>query len=261
MDKLILIWKYIVYWFKSTNAHGIQSPFVFELYNDCIIEKNKFYSFDNIESIRSMLLLSNQKIEVKDFGAGSKVHNSNTRRISGIAKYAAKSPKFGQILFRLANKFKPKNIIEIGTSLGISTMYLAAPNSNTKVYTIEGCPNIAKVAKVNFKKIGFNNISLINDTFEKALPNLLEQMSEVEMVYIDGNHTKNATLSYFNQLLPKITSQTILIFDDIYWSSEMEDAWGQIKNHPKITVTIDLFELGIVFFNPELSKENFVLRV
>ena len=140
-------------------------------------------------------------------------------------------------------------------------MYLAAPNSKTKVYTIEGCPNIAKVAKVNFKKIGFNNISLINDTFEKALPNLLEQTSEVEMVYIDGNHTKNATLSYFNQLLPKITSQSILIFDDIYWSSEMEDAWEQIKNHPKVTVTIDLFELGIVFFNPELSKENFVLRV
>ncbi len=90
---------------------------------------------------------------------------------------------------------------------------------------------------------------------------MLEQTSEVEMVYIDGNHTKNATLSYFNQLLPKVTSQSILIFDDIYWSSEMEDAWEQIKNHPKVTVTIDLFELGIVFFNPELSKENFVLRV
>lgn len=251
----------MIYWLKSTNAHGIQSPFVYELYTNCIIDKNKFYSFDNIESIRAMLLLSNQKIEVKDFGAGSKVHNSNKRSISGIAKYAAKPPKFGQLLFRLVNKFKPKNIIEIGTSLGISTMYLAAPSSKTQVYTIEGCPNIAKVAKVNFKKIGFSHITLINDTFENALPKLLKQIDFVDMVYIDGNHTKKATLSYFNQLLPKVTPKSILVFDDIYWSAEMEAAWKEIKNHPKAIVTIDLFQLGIVFFNPDLSKENFVLRV
>jgi predicted O-methyltransferase YrrM len=139
-------------------------------------------------------------------------------------------------------------------------MYLAAANSKTKVTTIEGCPNVTKVAKVNFDKIGLKNIELVNAQFDVFLPEYLKRTTQLDFVFFDGNHTKEATLNYFNWCLPKAGKNTIFVFDDIYWSKGMNEAWDEIKRHPKITLTVDLFSLGIVFFNTDLSKEDFVLR-
>ncbi|MDT8412384.1 MAG: class I SAM-dependent methyltransferase [Vicingaceae bacterium] len=260
MNKLKLLFNYLGFLLKSKNEHGIQSPFVFELYTQIIKDDQKYYCFDDIESIRAMLLLSKQKINVTDLGAGSKVHSSTERRIANITKFSSKPPKYGQLLFRLANRFKPSSIIEIGTSVGISTMYLAAHNSKCTVHTIEGCPNITKIAKVNFKKIGYNNIKIYNDSFENALPTIISQHETLDFVYFDGNHTKAATLSYFNKCVEKASVKSVFIFDDIYWSDEMKAAWEEIKKHPKVTTTIDVFVFGMVLFNTDLSKENFVLR-
>lgn len=260
MSKLKFITNYVKYRFKSGNEHNIHSPYLFEFYNNVICDENPFYIYKDIESIRAKLLLTEKNISIEDHGAGSRVNSSTKRKIKDIAKNTLKAPKYGQLLFRLVNHFKPETILELGTSLGVSTLYLAAPNSKTKVITVEGCPNTAKVAQVSFDKIGFKNIELVNDTFDNFLPMYLNKTSKLDFVFFDGNHQKDATINYFNWCVEKINNETVFVFDDIHWSGGMTEAWEAIKSHPKVTSTIDLFFVGIVFFNKDLSKEDFVLK-
>lgn len=260
MSKIKFIADFIRYRFKSGNEHNIHSPYLFEFYNNVICDESPFYIYDDIESIRAKLLLTDMEIVIEDHGAGSKVNNSNKRKIKDIAKNTLKAPKYGQLLFRLVNHFKPNTILELGTSLGVSTMYLAAPSKKTKVVTIEGCPSTAKVAQINFDKIGLENIELYNDTFDNFLPNHLKSIKKLDFVFFDGNHQKEATINYFNWCVEKATSDTIFVFDDIHWSNGMSEAWEEIIKHPKVTSTIDLFFVGIIFFNKDLSKENFTLK-
>ena len=260
MSKIKQILDYTKYRIKSDNAHGIHPPFLFEFYNNVIADQTPFYAYQDIESIRAKLLLTEMEITIQDHGAGSKVNNANTRKIKDIAKNTLKAPKYAQLLFRLVNRLQPKNILELGTSLGVSTLYLAAPSQKIKVTTVEGCPKTAKVAQINFDKIGYQNIKLVNDTFDHFLPAYLAKTKELDFVFFDGNHQQEATINYFNQCVEKVHHQTVFIFDDIHWSGGMTKAWETILKHPKITTTVDLFFMGIVFFNPELSKENFTLK-
>jgi predicted O-methyltransferase YrrM len=225
-----------------------------------IKDQTPFYIFDDIESIRSKLLMTDMEITIEDYGAGSKVNNSNKRNIKDITNNSVKSAKYGQLLFRLVNHFKPKSVLELGTSLGVSTLYLAGAIKKMEVTTVEGCPNTSKVAQVNFDKIGFNNINLITANFDQFLPQYLTETEALDFVFFDGNHQKEATLNYFNWCIEKANDQTIFVFDDIHWSEGMTEAWVEIQKHAKVTATIDLFFVGIVFFNSDLSKENFVLR-
>ena len=137
---------------------------------------------------------------------------------------------------------------------------MAAPSRKTKIITVEGCSNTAKVAQVNFKKIGFDNIDLVNDQFDHFLPHYIANKNQLDFVFFDGNHQQDATLNYFNLCVEKTHQETVFVFDDIHWSEGMTTAWEQIKKHPKVTTTIDLFFMGIVFFNTDLSREDFVLK-
>lgn len=260
MSKFKQLLDYTKYRFKSDNEHGIHSPFIFDLYNDVIGDETPFYAYEDIESIRAKLLLTEMEIKIEDYGAGSTINKSDSRKIKDIAKHTLKSPKYGQLLFRLVNRFKPNHILELGTSFGLSTMYLAASSKKTKVITVEGCPQTAKVAQINFDKIGLKNIELVIDTFDHFLPDYLEKTNHLDLVFFDGNHQEEATINYFNQCVEKIHNESVFIFDDIHWSEGMTKAWETIKKHSKVTTTIDLYFVGIVFFNIELSKEDFVLR-
>lgn len=260
MSKLNYLLSYINYRKKAVNQHGIHSPFLYELYNNVIVDQIPFYAFDDIESIRAKLLLTHQSIKINDYGAGSSVNPAKSRKISDIAKNTLKAKKYGQLLFRLVNRFQPTSILELGTSLGVSTLYLASSNSQSKVVTVEGCPNISKVAQINFDKIGAKNIELVNEKFDDFLPDYLNQIKQLDFVFFDGNHTKEATLRYFNWCVDKAVSTSVFVFDDIYWSKGMKEAWKEIKKHPNVTTTVDLFAMGIVFFNTDLSKEDFVLK-
>ena len=260
MSKIKFISDFIKYRFKSGNEHNIHSPYLFEFYNNVICDESPFYLYEDIESIRAKLLLTDMEISIEDHGAGSRVNNSKNRKIKDIAKNTLKAPKYGQLLFRLVNHFKPDSILELGSSLGISTMYLAAPSKKTEVVTVEGCPSTAKVAQINFDKIGFDNVQLVNNTFDAFLPNYLKKVEELDFVFFDGNHQKEATLNYFNWCVEKANDDTIFVFDDIHWSNGMTEAWEEIIKHPKVSSTIDLFFVGIVFFNKDLSKEDFTLK-
>ena len=163
-------------------------------------------------------------------------------------------------MFRASRYFKPGTILEVGTAMGMSTAYLARGNPESKVTTIEGCPNISAYALDNFKALGINNIELINGNFNDKLPQYLDSIPQLDMAFIDGNHREDPTIHYFEQCAAKTVNTSCIIFDDIHWSEGMNNAWTHIVNHSSVTLSIDLFFMGIVFFRKELSKQHFVIR-
>jgi predicted O-methyltransferase YrrM len=236
---------------------------VFDLVTKCFYDNTKYSEYEVLKSYRKSLLENKNTIEVTDFGAGSRVFKSNTREIAKIAQTAGITPKNAELLFRIVRYFQPKSILEIGTSLGLATSALSLANENTKIITLEGCPNTLNQCQLQFQSQGSNfkteNIEFINTeflTFLREFP--LRGLGG--FVYFDGNHSKKATLDYFEALLPTISNDSVWIFDDIHWSSDMEEAWEIIKNHPKVSVTIDTFQWGIVFFRTEQEKEHFIIN-
>ena len=249
---------YLKFLLRSTNQHGVHSPFVYNLVTKCFYDKVKFEDYLKIRKYKKRLKKIKHIIEITDFGAGSRVTKSNKRAVSSIAKNSGTTLKRAKLLYRLVKYFDSNNILELGTSLGISTQAMSLGNPNAKITTIEGCHNISKFTKEQFENKGLRNIQIINSNFAKAIKNL---DIAFDFVFFDGNHQKKATLSYFETLLPKAHKDTVFIFDDIYWSKGMTEAWETIKQHPKVTVTIDTFFWGFVFFRKEQEKEHFTIRV
>ena len=252
---------YLKFLWNSKNEHGVHSPFVFDLVTKCFYDTKKYPEYTFLKSYRKSLLENKNTIEVTDFGAGSRVFKSNQRQISKIAQTAGISEKRAELLFRITNYFQPENILEIGTSLGLATSALSLGNPKATITTLEGCANTMSIAKKQFEEFGFKNINSVVTEFNSFLTNFQLPTSNFQLIYFDGNHSKQATLEYFELLLPTITNETVWIFDDIHWSVGMEEAWKTIKTHPKVTVTIDTFQWGIVFFRIEQEKEHFVIRV
>lgn len=251
--------EYIKYLFRCFRLHGIHSPFVFDFNEEVVKDVYKYYCFDEIESIRAKLELTEKKIDVLDLGAGSRVSNHTQRKISNIAKTALKPTKQAQLLFKLAKYFQPDTILEIGTSLGISTSYLSKSCPDAKVISLEGSPQILKVAKINFEKLDIANITTELGNFDDTLIHSVKKLKKLDLVYFDGNHKERPTLNYFEACLPYSNESSIFIFDDIYWSKGMKRAWNKIKSHPEVTVSIDLFHFGIVFFKKDQEKQHFTI--
>ncbi|MDB5000741.1 MAG: SAM-dependent methyltransferase, partial [Mucilaginibacter sp.] len=247
--------------FKSKNRHGLHSPFIYRLVDEVIYDNRHKEVYDIVEAQRNHLLTDDRMITVTDLGAGSHVNNNKQKRISDITTNALKPPKLAKLLHRLVAFIKPTNIIELGTCLGITTVYLQHAAPNAKVYTLEGCPQTAGIAKEVFKRAGLNDIEVITGNFDDTLGGVLDSQEKLDFVYIDGNHQRDATLRYFEWCLPKVHEDTMLIFDDIYWSDGMKQAWEQIKAHPQVSATVDLFWIGLVFFKPGQAKEDFKIRL
>jgi len=257
---LQIIKSYLNFLWNSKNEHGVHSPFVFDLVTKCFYDKKKYPEYAILKKYRKSLLENKNSIEVTDFGAGSRVFKSNTRAINQIAKTAGITEKRAKLLFRIVNYFQPENILEIGTSLGLATSAISLGNKNATITTLEGCPNTLAEARANSNKFNLKNINLVQTEFYSYLKDCQLKTEHCQLVYFDGNHSKQATLDYFELLLPTISNETVWIFDDIHWSADMEEAWESIKNHQKVTVTIDTFQWGLVFFRAEQEKEHFVIR-
>ncbi|WP_339889149.1 class I SAM-dependent methyltransferase [uncultured Flavobacterium sp.] len=260
---LQLIKSYLKFLKNSSNQHGVHSPFVYSLITKCFYDKKKYAEYSILKQYRNTLLANKNFIEVTDFGAGSRVFKSNKRQISQIAKTAGISSKRAKLLFKVVNYFQPTTILEIGTSLGLATSALSLGNKTAKIISLEGCPKTTNQCKLQFQKSNFNteNVEFITTKFEDYLSTYNLKPTTYNLIYFDGNHSKKATLEYFELLIPTITNETVWIFDDIHWSKGMEEAWEIIKNHPKVKVTIDTFQWGFVFFREEQEKEHFVVRV
>ena len=255
--------KYFKYYLTACNSkgHGVHSPFVFDFIKHVKNDAGNYGCYADIEKLRTELLKDNSVIEVEDFGAGSTLIKTNKRRVDKIAASSLKPKKFAQLLFRIVQFYTPHTIVELGTSFGISSAYLASAHKQVNLYTLEGATAIGAIARQNFETLGLKNIELIQGDFAITLPRLLNNISRVDMAFVDGNHRKVPTIQYFKQLLEKSTDSTILIFDDIHWSKEMEEAWQEIKENSIVTLTIDLFFIGIVFLRKDfLKKQHFSIR-
>jgi len=258
-----LIAAYLKYLLRSGNEHSIHSPFLFELYTKVIRDHNDHHpDYAPLKRLRKQLLSSDKIIEIQDFGAGSRVNKSNLRKIKAIAKNAEKPAKFGRLFHRLVRRFEPKTIVELGTSLGLTTLYLSKASPNSQIISFEGCPETATVARENFEANSGDNIEIVLGNIDQTLPDKLKMLSKaIDFLYVDANHRYEPTVRYFEECLPYATNDSVFIFDDIYWSSEMTRAWEYIKSHPRVRLTVDLFWIGLVFFRQEQVKEDFTLRI
>lgn len=255
--------KYLHYYVTAASGkgHGIHSPFVFSFIKNILNDKRPDPAHERFELIRKRLLKDNRMIEVEDFGAGSSVIKSNQRKISSMAASSLKPAKFAKLLHRMVAAYQPANMVELGTSFGITSAYMASGNPAGKLFTFEGAHSIAEIARGHFQELGIENIELTEADFNHTLPVFLKSNRLIEFVFIDGNHRKLPTLSYFNSLLEKALPACIFVFDDIHWSSEMEEAWKEIQQHERVTLSIDLFFIGIVFINPDFKeKQHFKIR-
>ncbi|MBB6611909.1 class I SAM-dependent methyltransferase [Pontibacter sp. Tf4] len=251
---------YLLYRARAFKLHGVHSPFVFDLYHQVILHDGTYYAFPRVEAIRQELLADTTTIAVTDFGAGSKKLNYSTRKVADIARTSLKPAKYGQLLFRLVNHFQPKVVFELGTSLGITTAYLAEAAKNARVYTFEGCPNIAKMAAQNFESLQLQNITQITGNLDETLQSQLQHIPQLDFAFLDGNHRYEPTMRYFEQCLAKAHEHSVFVVDDIYWSAEMKRAWQEIKKHPQVGQTVDLYFVGLVFFRTKQPKEHFTLK-
>jgi len=255
--------KYAAYILGALNGkgHGVHSPFVFDFITHVLNDRTRYPFFDTIEGLRARLRQDTQVIEVEDLGAGSATSSSRHRYVREIAHSSLKNKKFAQLLYRIVRYYEPRTIVELGTSLGTTSCYLAAANPAAVVHTLEGSGTIADMARVNFQKIGLDNLQLTVGNFDETLPRVLAGLQTVDLAFIDGNHRRDPTLAYFSALEARSGPSSILIFDDIHWSEEMEEAWKKVQGHESVTLTIDLFFIGIVFFRSDFKvKQHFTIR-
>lgn len=256
--------RYLDWWLRASNSrgHGTHSPFVYAFIENVLLDKQRYPIYEQVEGLRSALKQSGESLEVLDLGAGSRTDNKSMRKVSEIARTAAKPAKYGQLLYRTAIHYGCHHMMELGTSLGLTSSYLsAAAGDHGRVVTLEGAPAIAAKAGEHFKGLGLANITQVTGDFDEKLPEALSIMSKPDLVYVDGNHRLEPTLRYFELFREQCGENGIIVFDDVHWSKGMEQAWDTIKKDPAVTCSIDLFFIGIVFFRRSFKeKVDFMIR-
>jgi len=254
---------FLRFYASANTRYQVHSPFVFEWVNAVLEDRRWYYAFEDIEAVRREMLASPITLEVADFGAAASDGIPVVKQIPvrSLARRAASSPCQGRLLFRTAQWLRPQRILELGTSVGIGTMYLAAASRNARLITLEGSETIAHVARTNLGILDLHHhAEVISGSFRETLGPALEALGQVDFVFFDGHHREAATLDYFERCLPYCHAGSVLAFDDIYWSAEMTAAWEKVKQHDRVALTIDCFDLCFVFLNPEIGpKQHFRL--
>jgi len=251
--------KYIIL-ARHRKGYGIHSPFAFDLISRVFRNKVDPGVVSRIEMVRKRMISDHRSIIVKDIGSGSEKLKTNLRKVSDIARYSSVPQKYGILLSKIAAEFGESYMVELGTSLGISTMYIAAQCPDSVVYTVEGCPATAEIAKENFRKAGMKNIEVVNGSFDEVLSEIINGNKKPALVFIDGNHRKEPVINYFNKIAEIIDNHAVIIIDDIYYSRDMEEAWKEIKRNKKVSVTVDIFRMGIVFFREGICHNDYIIR-
>lgn len=244
-------------WYRGAETvYQVHSPFVYRLGQAVLEDRRQFYAFDDIEALRWRLMRSKDTFEMTDYGAGSRVTGTTTRRLAQVAKDSANAGRRGRLLFRLVNFLKPQSILELGTSLGIGSLYQQAGAAKAEFITLEGCPQTAARARHHFGVMKRPGIEVRTGPFKDTLPRVLTEKGSFDYIFIDGDHRYEPTLRYFEQLLPHTTERSVLVFDDIHWSEGMERAWREIRHHERVALSIDFFFCGVVFFRSEQREQE-----
>ena len=259
---------YLTAW--NTGGEGVHSPYLFEWVRMVMSDKHAYRVWEDIESVRARMLVSDQVVEFVDYGSGVGRKGEGAKgekRVKDIAKGSLARAKYAQMLFRLVNwlghQLREENrgltIVELGTSLGVTTAYLAGVDTRDKVYTYEGCEAVAKIAKENWNVLGMNNIDCRVGPIDEV--QLQRSLERVDVAFVDANHTYEASMRYFDVLAQKVHEKSVVVMDDIHHSEEMEGAWKEICADERVTSTIDLYQMGLVFFDKHYWKRNYRMRL
>ncbi|MFN0174796.1 MAG: O-methyltransferase [Saprospiraceae bacterium] len=243
----------------AITKYQLHSPFVFELACAVLEDERWFYAFRDVERVREKILSSDVFVSVLDLGAGSgqALPVEKKRSVRSIARRSGSSAGQGQMLFHLANHLRPKTMLELGTSVGIGAMYLASARREARFVTLEGSPEISHIARMNLDLLGLaKNVEVREGPFEQTLSSALDHLQQPDFVFFDGNHRSEPTLKYFEECLTFAHGKTVFVFDDMHWSRGMAEAWEKIKNHPRVTLTIDFFELSLVMIDPDFKEKQ-----
>jgi predicted O-methyltransferase YrrM len=256
-------WRYFQHWWRASNGkgHGVHSPFVFDFITRVLNDRTPYDCYPAIEGRRRQLLNDKEILTVHDFGAGSHTGHHHFRKVREIAASALKPRKYAQLLHRVARHYQCQTVVELGTSLGTTSAYLASSPYTKWLHTFDGADAVARVAADTFKVLGLQNIHQVTGPFDETFPRCLPAMAPIDLLFIDGNHRFEPTLRYFDMALQWLHNYSIVVFDDVHWSAEMEAAWKQICCHEKVQLSLDLFFMGIVFFRKEFrQKQHFSIR-
>lgn len=245
----------------NTRGEGIHSPSLFYLVSMIINDQLSYYVWNDIEQRRRAMILWDKTIDVTDYGTGN--NRPSQRQICNIAKHSLEKANNAQALFRIINYLseqykRPLTIVELGTSLGITTAYLATPNKKNRIFTFEGSSEIANIARLNWNKLNIRNIECIEGNIDNTL--FTTYLQQVDFAWLDANHTYEATMRYFTYLLQYVSDKSIIAIDDIHYSPQMKAAWKDICNRNEVTSTMDFYDFGLVFFDKQYIKKHYRLH-
>jgi predicted O-methyltransferase YrrM len=248
---------YLNHWLTAVDEHSIHSPFFFDFYTKVLRGKSDHPFFDEIEHLRTNLLSNSTLVSVVDFGAGANKKKPIKRQLSAIARTSLSSKALAEFYFRIIQSMDAKRIVELGSNLGTTALYLST-KEDAQVFTFEGSPELANVALTNFEFFEKKNIHLIVGNIDNTLLDFLQDPSKIHFALFDANHRAEPTLKYFNQLMRRLHERSIVVIDDIHWSEDMERAWDELRKHPLVYGSCDLFRCGILFFDPALNHQHFI---
>ncbi len=255
-NRLFQLNEYLRHWLWQVDEHSIHSPFFFDFYTSVIRPKNTCARFEDIERLRQQLLANTEAVPFADLGAPSPHFQSNSRTIQSLAKTSLLPTRWAHLFFRLAAHVRAKRVVELGTSLGLTTLYLSRVKE-AAITTFEGNQAVASMALTHFEAFGAHNVTLVEGLIDKMLPDFLQNPAKIDLAIIDANHRLEPTLRYFEWLGKRMSDQGIIVIDDIHYSPEMAEAWRILQQHTLVYATMDLFRCGLLFFHPELHREHY----
>ena len=252
------VFQFIRHWLHRVDAHSLHSPFLYNLYTQ-VVKADDATPFKKLDQLRDKLLTNGTALTIEDLGAGSRMDNGSQRSIKSIARHASTPARFSRLLARTIAYFGHQHILELGTSLGLNTLHLQTLNPTAQIHTLEGSTTIASVAQQHFDELGAQSVNLTVGNIDNTLAEVIAAMPQLDFVYMDANHRYEPTLRYFDMLQPKLHKASLVVVDDIHWSKEMNQAWQVLKEKPEVSLALDFFEAGFLFFDPELPKESYLL--
>ncbi|QCK16040.1 O-methyltransferase [Mangrovivirga cuniculi] len=254
------IYNAVLHWLRCVNDHSLHSPFLFNIYKNLI--RRKYRDSDSIDNYLSSLKTNESILLIDDYGVGSSTLKSNSRRIKDIAKTSTSSLSIRKIIRNYIFQNQPKCIIELGTNLGVTTMLMAESSLDYggQVYSFEGSNALAELAERSFKDFNLGNIKIIKGDLDSTLDTTLATLDDkIDFVYMDANHTYEATINYLNLIYPYLNENAAILIGDIYWSKSMKKAWKEICSSGMFNTKLDFYHSGLILKGPNIPEEHEIL--